>query len=132
MATVGTPNGGLDEITERVYVNGADFSLVAYTNTADSLGPDTVTADLTTPTESNGYAPILLNGTWTTSNGVLSYDHDGAGANPAWEATGAWSATVTGIAMVSGARVIHFKDLAAAFTAANGRRLVADLTGVAA
>lgn len=139
MARQGTPNGGLAEITERVYVNGADFTLVAYTNTQDSLGPNTVAADLTQPTSTNGYAPILLTGTWSTLNGVVTYVHpagpnaDAAG-NPTWFASGAWSAPVTGVALLYGTRVVHFhdhRDAASApitFTAAAGKRLTTDLS----
>ena len=138
MARQGTPFGGLNEIAERAYVNGADFTLIAYTNAQDSLGPNTVAADLTQPTTSNGYAPIVLNGTWSVSNGVLSYAHpagpntDSLG-NPGWFPSGAWSAGVTGIAIISGSRVMHFHDYRdgagtpKTFTAAAGKRLVVDL-----
>jgi hypothetical protein len=127
MATSGTPNNGLDEIARRVYVNGASFTLVAYTNAADSLSAATVTADLTQPTSSNGYAPITLSGTWSTSGGVVTYTHPG---NPTWSATGSWSGVVRGVAIVSGAIVMHFKDLDTAFTAANGKKLAVDLSQV--
>lgn len=138
MATQGTPNGGLNEIAERVYVNGADFTLVAYTNAQNSLGANTVAADLTQPTQANGYAPIVLNGTWSVTNGVLSYAHpagpntDSLG-NPGWFPSGVWSAPVTGVALISGSRVMHFFDhrdgngVAASFTAAAGKRFVVDL-----
>lgn len=139
MARQGTPNGGLNEIAERAYVNGADFTLVAYTNAQDSLGPNTVAADLTQPTSANGYAPIVLTGTWTSTNGVLGYSHPAgpnadALGNPGWFPTGAWSAPVTGVALVYGSRVVQFYDhrdgagVAASFTAAAGKRLVVDLT----
>lgn len=116
MARQGTPNGGLDEITERVYVNGADLTLVCYTNAQDSLSAATVAADLTQPTQANGYVPIVLNGTWSTTNGVVTYEHP-AGVNtdlfgnPAWFPSAAWSDTVTGVAMIYGSRVVHFMDL---------------------
>ena len=67
MATKGTPNGGLDLIADRVYTSGADFTLVAYQNAADSLSAATVASDLTQPATANGYAPITLNGTWTST-----------------------------------------------------------------
>lgn len=127
MATSGTPSNGLDEIGRRVYVDGADFTLVAYTNAADSLGSTTVTADLVQPTSANGYAPITLNGTWSTSAGVVTYSHPD---NPTWSATGSWSGVVRGVAIVSGAIVMHFKDLDSAFTAANGKKLAVDLLQV--
>lgn len=116
MAREGTPNGGLDEITTRVYIDGADLTLVAYTNTQDSLDSGTVAADLTQPTQANGYAPITLNGTWATNNGVVTYTHPAgpntdAQGNPAWYPTGTWSATVTGVAMIFGTKVVHFMDV---------------------
>lgn len=143
MARQGTPNGGLVEITERVYVNGADLTLVAYTNAQDSLGPNTVAADLTQPTSSNGYAPIVLSGDWVSNNGIVTYTHpvgpnaDALG-DPAWFPTGAWSAPVTGIAIVIGTRVLHFMDhrdgagLPITFTAAAGKRLKVDISTLVA
>lgn len=139
MARQGTPNGGLDEIIERAYVNGADFTLVCYTNAQDSLGPNTLAADLVQPTQTNGYSPLVLNGTWTTNAGVTSYTHpagpntDGFG-NPGWFPSGAWSGGVTGVALIAGSRVLHFMDhrdgagLAATFVAAAGKRLVVDMS----
>ena len=121
MAVKGTPIGGLSEIAERVYVNGADFTLVAYTNTPNSLGPTTVAADLTQPASANGYAPILMTGTWSELNGVISYDH--GGVDPEWIASGSWGSAVTGVAMIIGSRVQHFHDLPTAWTAAAGRKL---------
>ena len=129
MATVGTPNGGLDVIGDRVYVSGADFTLVAYQNAADSLGSSTVVADLTQPATANGYAPILLDGTWTVSNGVLGYTHS-TPTHPKWNATGAWGSDVIGVAIIFGTAVIHFKDLASPFTAAAGKTLQVDLDTV--
>jgi hypothetical protein len=127
----GTPNGGLDEIAERVYRDGADLTLVAYTNTPDSLGATSVAADLVQPTGS-GYAPITLNGTWSTADGIVTYDH-GTPDNPAWTAGGAWSAPVTGAAMIMGARLIHFRDYndsGGSWTAMAGRKLAVDITNM--
>lgn len=143
MARQGTPNAGLDEITERVYVNGAAFTLVAYTNSHDSLGADTVAADLVQPDEENGYAPIVLDGVWQTSNGVVTYTHPAgpeadASGNPTWFATGSWSAPVTGVAIISGSRVVHFMDHRdgngdpLTFTASAGKRLTVDLAALVA
>ncbi len=132
MARSGTPDGGLDEIGERVYVNGADFTLVAYTNTPNSLGNSTMVADLVQPTVANGYAPIALNGTWTTVEGLVEYDH-GTPDNPTWTATGAWSAPVTGAAIITGTRVVHFRDYndaGGSWVAANGRKLAVDITNL--
>lgn len=143
MARQGTPNGGLAEITERAYVNGSDFTLVAYTNAQDSLGPNTLAADLTQLSSSNGYAPIVLDGVWTSNNGVLTYvhplgSHADAVGNPTWFAAGSWSAPVTGVALIFGTRVVHFMDhrdgagVAATFIAAAGKRLTVDLSTLTA
>ena len=130
MSTSGTPKEGLDLIGTRVYIDGADLTLVAYTNTADSLDADSVYSDLTQPTSSNGYAPILLNGTWTATDGIMTYVHS-TPTNPQWDATGTWSAVVTGVAIVSGtSTLVHFKDLTSAFTAASGKKLAVDLDTV--
>lgn len=127
MAKKGTPNGGLSEIAKRVYIDGPDVTLVAYTNTPNSLGPNTAAADLTQPTSTNGYAPIPLAGTWTETNGVVEYDHDGLGGSPEWTPSGPWSSPVTGIALIYGTRVLHFVDYDQAgsgtWTAAVGRKL---------
>ena len=141
MARQGSPNAGLTLIAQRVF-EGPDYTLVAYTNTQDSLGPDTVAADLTQPTQANGYAPILLNGTWGYSNGVASYTHPAGPntdefGNPTWFPTGTWSATVTGVAIVFGSTVQHFMDLRdgagspVTFVAAAGKRLTVDLVNLA-
>lgn len=138
----GTPFGGLDEIIERVY-GGPDFSLVCYTNTQDSLGPNTVASDLTQPDETGGYAPIVLSGTWSYENGVAMYSHPegpeaAANGHPCWFPTDTWSATVTGVAMIYGARVMHFMDLRdgsgapSTFVAATGKRLEIDMSTLAA
>ncbi len=132
MARSGTPKGGLDEIAERVYVAGADLTLVAYTNTPDSLGPDSVAADLVQPTSANGYAPITLNGTWSAVDGIVTYDH-GTPDNPTWTATGTWSANVTGVAMIYGAILMHFRDYndsGGSWVAADGRKLAVDVTNL--
>lgn len=142
MARSGTPLGGLDEIAERVF-SGPAYTLVCYTNTQDSLGPNTVAADLTQPDEANGYAPIVLDGEWTWENGVTGYTHpEGPNAdpfgNPCWFPTGTWSAVVTGVAMIYGERVQHFMDLRdgagdpATFVAAAGKRFEVDMSTLAA
>jgi len=131
MSRAGTPFGGLDEIAKRIYIDGADFDLVLYTNTPNSLGDSTVTADLVQPT-GPGYAPITLNGVWSRLNGLVTYDH-GTPDNPMWTAGGAWSAPVTGAAMISGATVVHFKDYNDAggnWVAANGKKLAVDITNL--
>jgi hypothetical protein len=127
MATRGTPNDGLEAIATAAYVSGA-LTLIAYTNTPDSLGPTTVAADLSQPSGS-GYAPITLNGTWSSTDGVTTYVHS-TPTNPFWLALGAWSAPVTGAAIIHGAVCRHFMDFASAFTAAAGKKLEVDLNSV--
>jgi hypothetical protein len=128
LATQGSPYGGLDDIAALAYVSGA-LTLVCYTNTADSLDENTVAADLTQPSTANGYAPITLDGTFTPDNGVLTYVHS-TPTNPTWTCTGTWSATVTGVAIIRGTTVRHFKDLDAEFVASTGRKLAVDLASV--
>lgn len=132
MAVVGTPYAGLDDIGALAYVSG-QLTLVAYTNTANSLGTSTLAANLTQPSTANGYAPITLSGTWSFNNGVITYIHGGASpfdVNPGWAATGSWSGIVTGVAIIRGTVCRHFKDLDSAFTAANLKKLVVDLSTV--
>jgi hypothetical protein len=127
MAVQGTPLGGLDDIAALAYVSGA-LTLVAYINAANSLGPSTVTADLVQPTTVNGYAPVLLDGTWSSTGGVITYIHS-TPTNPGWIATGAWSSVVRGVAIVRGSLCRHFKDISP-FTAAAGKKLTIDLSTV--
>lgn len=114
----------------RVY--GSHLSLVCYSNAANSLGPDTVYADLVQPSSANGYAPITLDGDWTYADGTVSYLK--AAVNPSWTATGTWSVTVNGIAMVdiASGKILHFRDNTVAFTAANLRKLEVDITTLVA
>jgi hypothetical protein len=128
VASQGTPLVGLDDIASLAYVSGA-LTLVAYTNVAGGFGPSTVAADLTQPTSNNGYAPITLDGTWSTAGGVVTYTHS-TPTNPSWVATGAWSANVTGVAILRGSVLRHFKDLTSAFIAAAGKKLEVDLNSV--
>lgn len=135
MATQGTTNGGLDDVSALAYVSGA-LTLIGYTNAADSLSATTVAADLTQPNSTNGYAPITLDGTWTSVNGILTYVHSAGpnnfGGNPGWQASGSWSGIVIGVAIIRGSVCRHFKDLSEPFTAANLRKLVVDLASVLA
>jgi hypothetical protein len=128
VATKGTPNDGLDAISAAAYVSG-QLTLVAYTNAADSLGANTVAADLNQPTQANGYAPILLDGTWSSADGVTTYVHS-TPTNPFWLALGAWSAPVTGAAIIHGSVCRHFMDFASPFSAAAGKKLEVDLNSV--
>jgi hypothetical protein len=125
MSSEGTPFQGLDYAASRIY--GAHLALIAYTNPPNSLGDLSTYATLTQPTLTGGYAPIVLNGTWTFTNGVVTYLK--AGANPRWTCTGAWSATANGSAIVDTAagRLLHYKDFATPFVAANLRKLEIDI-----
>jgi hypothetical protein len=126
MATEGTPHQGLEYIASRTY--GSHLSLVCYTNAADSLSDSSTYASLTQPATANGYAPITLDGTWSFTNGTVTYLK--AGANPRWTATGTWGATVNGMAMVdiANGKLLHFRDNAVPFVAANLKKLEADIT----
>jgi hypothetical protein len=130
MATEGTPSEGLEYASALVY--GSQLSLVCYTNAADSLGASSVYADLTQPATANGYAPITLDGDWTFTDGTVSYLKDAA--NPRWTATGSWSVTVTGVAMVDIAdgTLLHFRDNAIPFIAANLKKLEVDIVTLVA
>jgi hypothetical protein len=137
LSTQITPNEGLDYLLSKVYVTGA-LTLIAYTNTADSLSENTVFADLTQPTASNGYTPLTLNGTWSFANGVATYQHP-AGANtsvqgyPMWVATGSWSATSTGAAIVdlSVSKILHARDHTTPFVAVAAKRLEINISQLA-
>ncbi len=134
----GTPRAGLDLIARRVYIEGPALTLLAYTNTPDSLSALTVLAELLQPDPENGYGPLLLTPSgFATADGIVTYTHP-AGPNtdafgrPCWFATGAWSAAVTGAAIAFGSTVLHFWDLRDAngdpmtFYASAGRQLAID------
>jgi hypothetical protein len=110
MATWTTPFEGRDNIVAaQVYVSG-NLDLRLYTNAADSLSATTVLADLTAPVGS-GYAIVTLAGSWSSSNGQVTYDH-GTPDNVVWTAADSWSGgDVVGIAMTDGTYVLHTKDL---------------------
>jgi hypothetical protein len=110
----GTTYGGLSEIARRTYVVGDTLALVAYRNSPDSLGLSNIQTDLIQPALSGGYSPIQLNGQWSVVNGLSSYVHPGGG-DPGWQVTASWGVTVTGIAIVYGSILVHFKDLVAPF-----------------
>jgi hypothetical protein len=126
MASEGTPLQGLDYAASKVYTSA--LSLVCYTNAAGSLGDATTYASLTQPATANGYAPIALDGTWTYSNGTVTYLK--SGANPRWTASGTWGATVYGMAMVDivANKILHFRDNAVPFVASNLKKLDCDVT----
>lgn len=113
MAAKGTPYQGRDLIiAPRVYTG---LQLILYTNALDSLTDATVYANLVQPT-GTGYAPIALNGVFTSTNGVILYDH-GTPDDPYWQnthATNSWSLPVTGVAMIDGSsHLLHFLDIPA-------------------
>jgi len=119
LTPINTPNEGLSLLIRRIYIDGADLTIVGYTNPQGTLNRTTVLADLAQPSLSHGYAPILLDGNWSDDgNGVALYQHsagvsnDGYG-NPAWFATGSWSGPMTGIALIDAAagKILHFMDL---------------------
>lgn len=138
-AIVNTPLEGLQLIAKRVFVDGPDYSIVAYTNAQGSLGLSSVYADLVQPASANGYAPIVLDGTWSPNEGVSTYVHsagasnDGFG-NPCWYPTAGWGADVTGVAMVYLGIIQHFLDLRdgsgklTTFTAAAGKKLATSIS----
>jgi hypothetical protein len=132
MATRGSPKAGRSEIGRRVYVQGAACALVAYTNAPNSLGDNTVSADLTQPSLANGYAPITLaQAGWTTdTNGVDTYLDPATSADPIWICQADWGVTVNGVAMVFGATVMHFVDLAVPFVATRGKKLAITLANL--
>lgn len=142
MALRGTPFGGRSEIAKRYLIDGPNVTLVLYTNARNSLGDSTVTADLVQPSIANGYTPLVLDKAgWSEVNGVLTY-LQAAGANtdpfgnPCWVPTGAWSASVTGAALVYGTRVLHFKDATDGagtptdYVAATGKRYAVSLADI--
>lgn len=140
MANKGTPTEGLAEIARRVF-GGPAYSLIAYTNAQGSLGASTVFANLVQPSQANGYAPIILNGSWDYTAGVATYIHpagstnDGFG-NPCWYPTGSWSGVITGVALVYNGVVQEFSDLVdgtgalTTFTAAAGNKLAVSVPSV--
>lgn len=129
MATSGTPDEGQDLIAARVYDGTLEFRL--YANTADSLDETTVFADIVEPT-GTGYAPIPLAGVYTSTDGVVTYDH-GTPDDPVFENLNAgggsnWSNPITGAFMTDGVVVLHFKDLSSSVTMTPGKKLKIDLS----
>jgi hypothetical protein len=133
VATQGSPKAGRTEIARRVYVIGPACSLVAYTNAGNSLGDDTLAADLTQPPLANGYAPITLaSAGWTAAAAVATYVDPSTTVDPIWTCSADWGVTVNGVAIVFGVTVMHFKDLVSPFAALRGKKLqitLADLIG---
>lgn len=143
MARQGTPRAGRELIAQCVFGTGGagqgNRTLVAYCNEHDSLDDEIMLDDLQQPDETNGYAPIELDGTWDFTGGVASYEHpegdtnDGFG-NPCWYTTDALSSPITGVAIVFGNVVQHFMDLRDAddnpdtFAGGAGGKLSVDIT----
>lgn len=131
MATKGTPDEGQDDVIgTRLYTTGT-LQLRLYTNLADSLDESTVFADLTEPT-GTGYAPIVLSGVWTFTDGVVTYDH-GTPDDPVFENTESqggsnWSNDITGVFMTDGIYVLHFQDLVTSVTMTPGYKIRVDLS----
>ena len=108
MAVSGTPMEGRDNIIAVNVYTGLD--LRAYTNTANSLDSSTVFADLSEPSGS-GYAAISLDGAFSSTNGVVTYDA-GTPDDERWTAGDNWTGgDVVGTAITDGTYVLHFKDL---------------------
>lgn len=152
----GTPTPGLNLIAQCVFGAGGAGqgarTLIAYTNSGDSLNLDTVVADLVQPALGDGYEPLVLDpGGWAFSAGIAEFtqpagpNNDGFG-RPCWFPTAGWGVNVTGVAMISGSIVQHFMDLwipvedpenpgeqlrqYTPFVAAPGRKLAVDLAAL--
>jgi hypothetical protein len=129
MATNGSAYEGLDNIVAAAVYTGLDLRL--YTNTADSLTKSTVLADLTY-TSGTGYATLSLSGTWSASDGVVTYSHPG---NPSFTNTsgGNWTGNVVGAAITDGTYLLHWKDFASgAFTVVDTQTVAVDISTLAA
>jgi hypothetical protein len=132
MATNGTPYEGVDNILLNAYTG---LEIILYTKSGNSLDRTTVYADLVEPsnvdseTDPNGYATITLTGTWSSVDGIISYDHPG---NPTFTNDAPddnWD-TVTGAAITDGTYVLHFKDFGTPVTLTPGGELQIDLSAL--
>ena len=133
MATSGTPNEGLDAISNRVYTSDGTLQLRLYVNLADSLDADTVFADIVEPT-GTGYAPESLTGVFSETDGIVTYD-DGTPDDVIFENTESeggsnWSQAVNGVILydVTNNAVLHFNDLSVPITMTPGKKLKIDLS----
>ena len=136
MAASGTPKEGRDKIiSDRVYTSGT-LDLRCYVNAQDSLDADSVFGDLVEPT-GTGYAPISLTGTFSETDGVVTYDH-GTPDDPVFQNTESaggsnWSQPVSGVAMTDGSYILHFVDIAAGqVTMTPGKKLRVDISNLVA
>ena len=134
MATSGTPHEGVDNIIIDAYTG---LQLILYTNAGNSLDRDSVLADLVEPANvditvaPNGYAAILLTGTWSSVNSVITYDH-GTPDNPKFTntgTTGSWD-SCTGSAITDGTHILHFKDFGTPIALTLGGSLEIDVSSV--
>ena len=124
-------NGGLNEFATAAFPNHAAYTLVAYTNAVGSLTATSVAADVSVVTTSNGYAPITLTpANWSVSStGVATYPTAGT----IWTATGSWSGTVNGVAIIYSTKLIAYQDFTGVapipgpWVASNARKLQVDL-----
>ena len=129
MATSGTPYEGRDNIIVPGVYTGLDLRL--YVNTLNSLDSTTVLADLSYPT-GDGYATYTMSGTWSSANGVVTYD-DGTPDNPVFEntGTGTWVGDPTGAVITDGTYILHFKDFAlGAVEMIAGRQIEIDISSL--
>lgn len=136
MADAGTPYEGVDNLLLNAYQSGGtvdgNLTLVLYTNTGDSLTRESVYADLVQPDNAaEGYAAITLDGTWSSSNSVISYVHSSS-TNPTFQNTGSGTAwdTVTGSAICDGAYLLHFVDMGNPVALAANATLVIDVSTI--
>lgn len=134
MASSGTPDEGQDNIiAARVYTSST-LELRLYVNNQDSLGESTVFADMVEPT-GTGYAPITLAGTYSATDGVVTYDH-GTPDDPVFQNTESeggsnWSQAVKGAWITDGTYVLHFQDFAdPSVTMTPGKKLKIDISSL--
>lgn len=125
MPTYGTTDEGKDNIiATAIYTSSLKIGL--YTNSADTLGSDSVLADIV-ETSGTGYAQQSLNGTWAFTSGVVTYTPNIQFTNS--DASAAWSPDVTGVFISDGTYLLHFLDRpAGAKTVAAGETIEIDIS----
>jgi hypothetical protein len=86
-------------------------------------------ADLTYPV-GTGYATYTLSGSFSSTNGVVTYD-DGTPDNPVFTAGGDWTGDVVGAAITDGTYLLHFKDFAnGPYTVTTGESIEIDISSL--
>ena len=130
MADSGTAHEGVDNVLINAYTG---LKLILYTNGFQAFDRDSVLADFTEPdsvdseSDPNGYAPVLLNGTWSSLQSVITHVPDvtftNTGNSEAWN-------IVYGAAMVTATHVLHWKDFANEYALDVGQSLVVDLSSM--